>query len=417
MTTDQPASPVANATPGSRSRISELDALRGLAALGVVIFHFTGVYDATFGHRADIPGFELGQRGVQLFFMLSGFVIFMSLDRVDDSAQFVRSRAVRLYPAFWASILLTAAVVGLFGLPGRETGWWEALANVTMIHRWLGVADVDGVYWTLAVELGFYALMFGMHRLRVLDRVEVLGGVVVFVTFWLVGFDATNGDLLGRHDTFRLFLGSLHLFYAGILLYRLPAHHSPRAVGLLAFCVVVEAYYDPHTVAFVALAGGVLGYSAHRGLPALRFRPLLFLGAIAYPLYLLHMNIGFVMMRGLYGAGIEHPVLVLGIPTAAVIALASAVHYAVELPAQRWIRARIRRDASSEAPVASPELVALPLDPAASSSAVTGGRLYNAPHARSSDVVPEEAPPWRQSRRPVALAALPSPAPATTSRT
>src|SRR5262245_16693709 len=88
------------------SRLRELDALRGVAALFVMFYHFS----------MDRTGFErylsFGTTGVDLFFIISGFVIFMSLEKVSDSREFIINRISRLYPTYWAavtySIILTS---------------------------------------------------------------------------------------------------------------------------------------------------------------------------------------------------------------------------------------------------------------------------------------------------------------------
>src|SRR4030095_2287642 len=97
---------MSTSTPG-KIRIGELDALRGLAALAVMIFHYTGHYGKNVGH-VDRPLLELalGNYGVQLFFMISGFVIFMTIEKTRTAMDFVVTRFSRLYPAYWASLLI-----------------------------------------------------------------------------------------------------------------------------------------------------------------------------------------------------------------------------------------------------------------------------------------------------------------------
>ena len=84
----------------TEGRLQELDALRGLAALVVVLFHYTSRYDVVFGHNsAPLVSAPWGHFGVNLFFGISGFVIFMTLGRTQTPADFIVSRFSRLYPA------------------------------------------------------------------------------------------------------------------------------------------------------------------------------------------------------------------------------------------------------------------------------------------------------------------------------
>jgi len=103
------------------SRIVELDALRGLAALAVVAFHYTTLYGELYGHSTQPPvSFGFGNYGVHLFFLISGFVIFMTLERTRTAMDFVVSRFSRLFPAYWVAILMSAAVVYTIGMPSQR---------------------------------------------------------------------------------------------------------------------------------------------------------------------------------------------------------------------------------------------------------------------------------------------------------
>ena len=95
------------------NRIIELDALRGIAAIFVLIYHYTYRYNSLYGHSGILEelGFYWGKQGVQLFFMISGFVIFLSLNHLKKPMDFIVSRFSRLYPPFWIAIACTFLVV------------------------------------------------------------------------------------------------------------------------------------------------------------------------------------------------------------------------------------------------------------------------------------------------------------------
>ena len=102
----------------STARLQPLDAIRGIAAMMVVLIHYTVNYSKLFP-QADHPSFVVswGYLGVNFFFMVSGFVIFMTLCKTINSWDFVVSRFSRLYPVYWFAVLATAAVAILYGLP------------------------------------------------------------------------------------------------------------------------------------------------------------------------------------------------------------------------------------------------------------------------------------------------------------
>ena len=87
-------------------RILALDSMRGLAALSVALFHYT----YGFNHGDTNYVFHKGFLGVQFFFILSGFVIFMTVNKKPNLRSFVVGRFTRLYPAYWLSVVLTFLV-------------------------------------------------------------------------------------------------------------------------------------------------------------------------------------------------------------------------------------------------------------------------------------------------------------------
>lgn len=121
-------------------RIEELDALRGPAALAVMVHHYFNRFDFLYGHWFPVPKFtDVGKYGVHLFFMISGFVILMTLERTRRPVDFLFARFSRLYPAYWVCVLLTFALVRIFSLPGRETSVKDALVNLTMLQSFFRV--------------------------------------------------------------------------------------------------------------------------------------------------------------------------------------------------------------------------------------------------------------------------------------
>jgi len=91
------------------SRISVLDSFRGIAAIFVVIYHYTVKYSEIFigSNFEPLFLFVYGEFGVQLFFIISGFVIFKSVRNINSVIEFVFKRFVRLFPTYWFCLCLT----------------------------------------------------------------------------------------------------------------------------------------------------------------------------------------------------------------------------------------------------------------------------------------------------------------------
>jgi peptidoglycan/LPS O-acetylase OafA/YrhL len=157
--------------------------MRFLAAFSVLVYHYFSCYHP----KLAVPeGFlaaaswatRYGYLGVNAFFMISGFVILWSAMQ-RGPIDFLIGRISRLYPCFWFSVLLTAGVVYLFGAYAAtgipvQVSPASVAANLTMIPSYLGFGYIDDVYWTLEVELRFYALVFLMLLFRLQNRVDSL---------------------------------------------------------------------------------------------------------------------------------------------------------------------------------------------------------------------------------------------------
>lgn len=157
-----------------RDRIAELDVLRFTAAASVVLFHAT-YWPAQPNLLTDV--FTFGFLGVPLFFTISGFVILMTAQN-RNGIEFVNSRIARLYPSFWICVLLSTLALGMLG------DGWPSLAviaaNLTMQPRMIFHQPyIDPVYWTLVVEMKFYALMWVLIVTKQMKRIEF------FLTLWL----------------------------------------------------------------------------------------------------------------------------------------------------------------------------------------------------------------------------------------
>jgi peptidoglycan/LPS O-acetylase OafA/YrhL len=329
------------ATSETGMRIRELDALRGLAAMAVVLFHYTTRFDELYGHKSrlwfDVPW---GHFGVQLFFSISGFVIFMTLDRTRSLRDFAVSRASRLYPAYWAAILLTTTTVALSAMEEITRSPLEIAVNATMVQSFVNVPSVDGVYWTLSVELVFYCAMAALWKLRLLGSIEpVLLAWMSLKWVWRFApsiFGIEPSWLLGV-----LFIQDCVPFFAiGIVAYRFRCRTADRRwIGVVigAAIVTVAACDDFAHLVVALISTTVLGAIAMRPQALLVWRPLVWLGTVSYSMYLLHQFIGFAMLRWLETANLPTTAAI-ALTTGAMLALAGAVTFLVERPALRAIR-------------------------------------------------------------------------------
>lgn len=167
------------ATNGAGSpidRLTHLDALRGIAAILVVVAHFierTPLKDSFFFVHVN-----LGQVGVVIFFLISGMVIPYSLKEGRNAlAVFAVSRFFRLYPAYWFSIALAVASSDWF--LSTPVSLSAVLINMTMLQAVLKTPDLFGVYWTLIIEMFFYVACAALFSVGLLSKAWVRLSVAI----------------------------------------------------------------------------------------------------------------------------------------------------------------------------------------------------------------------------------------------
>ena len=334
-------------------RYYEIDLLRFVAALSVVLFHFTyRGYHADNLSPVEYPAlgavFKYGYLGVELFFIISGYVVLMSAQG-KTLGEFFTSRVMRLYPAYWVACSLTFVVVRLFG-PGIHTPGWSPildapvrgyLYNLTMLHNFFGVANLDGVYWTLTTELVFYFIValliaFGWFK-----------HLVPVLAVWLAYCALAGPTTAGAPFQFLFFPRFAPFFVAGMVFYLLQTGQAARwkLYGLLVVAYglglraaranleeTVQAFHQPFSPAIVAgiitVFFVVFWLIISRKINLGRTTWLTWAGALTYPIYLLHHNMGYVVLQRL-GGKVDKYLLLAGM-LLAVLVLAYLLHSLVE---------------------------------------------------------------------------------------
>jgi len=288
-------------------RLTELDGLRGFAALTVVIFHYFFLYNFRYEHSISFPSwFQYGYLGVHLFFMISGFVIFWSITKCSSPLDFIWSRFSRLFPVYWVAATITFIIVSYFGLPKNTASFNDYLINLTMLQDFLWVTKVDGSYWSLAVELSFYFWILAVFFSKQLKNIEY------FLIIWIITACFVANNYIGKYDPNLIhpkdplliifIVKYIALFAAGICFYKVwNKTYTPLTIAtlLVSALSVAISYSGVHMLiilSFYLLFGAVITGNAS----FFTYKPLVFLGYISYSFYLIHQYIGYVIIRQFY---------------------------------------------------------------------------------------------------------------------
>ena len=389
----------------AHARIEFAHILRGFAASAVIVSHlgyliwrqpemigaviaYPQVPEIIRGVRfTPITDFAVpyfwGHLGVALFFLISGFVIPFSVAAMSRGG-FAVARVFRIWPTYLFGLSLAIACIALnAALAGQAFPYspLQVLLNALIIPRWPTLApSIDGIIWTLEIELFFYATCIVlMNSIRAYDcRLFLLALAVVPLAY----FARLGGGVLLRigMPVYALVYWAatvpiyICFMFCGVAFY---FHYKDRLnlTGLLAtqafliLCFVTSLQIGflagqdwSAPISYVAAYGVfALLYFSRDGisaLPAWARRPFELLADISYPLYAVHGVFGYTVLVHVLAAGVPSSTAV-GIAAVAVLSLAIAVHFLIELPSQSYGKALAAKIASRDDAMKIPKLMAI----------------------------------------------------------
>lgn len=320
MTETRPAAPLRERKLGAR--LYGLDGLRFLAAVAVMLHHYTARWSQVWDGREPGDVFPVlghvaayAALGPEMFFVLSGFVILMTAWG-RDVPHVVASRVARLYPSYWIAVVATSVLLLWLWPAGKDITLAEALVNLTMFQEAFDVRHVDGVYWTLWAELRFYVLIvlltaWGITRRRIL----------AFAALWPLAAELLAPVVGNEWFSQATITGYAPFFAGGMMLYLIYRDgHRPLPWLILAMNVSLavraavpaqvhrigaNTVFEPNpwiVGAIAVLCFVAVGAVALTRLRELAWRWLLTAGALTYPLYLTHEYWGWWVIDHLYAA-------------------------------------------------------------------------------------------------------------------
>lgn len=297
-----------NKTPSEsgleRSKIGSINTLRFIAALGVVLYHYTFTFYHTDVPYVDLPLLrqlsQYGYLGVDLFFIISGFVISLSAEG-RNAYGFLKSRVGRLYPIFWVSAIITSLFL-IFGghLIYSQMSWPRFLASMTMMPELFNADALDGTYWTLFVEIKFYIVIFFLLLFKKFKDIEPLAIILSFLILFISIPDESTITWIPNFIAGVIFY---KIYKEGLTNWRILALSNTLIASLIftfnRIPYLNEGYGTPFNMNTIALF--ILSFYIVFLLITLnKFKIpnnkyVNILGLLTYPVYLLHHQIGRIL--------------------------------------------------------------------------------------------------------------------------
>jgi len=296
----------------TRARLDGIEACRGIAATAVVFYHAARHLDHNYGVPFLIRTFQFGHAGVDLFFVISGFIIlyvhYNDIGRPARLGHYLRRRFTRVMPTYWIALALTVALDtgGHKGCPSFVDLAWSASLLPSNHELLLGIA------WTLRYEIGFYAIFCALivHRSAGIAVLALWLAAVLLGTTGAVDLGWLPGSLYGVFN--------LQFFFGMAVAYamrntNIPAPRLILATGIALFalvalaedCNLMDGYADTARIAYGLPAAAIVLGAAAAG-RQMKIAPWLrVLGAASYSIYLFQFIFIGILWHAWLAAGLD----------------------------------------------------------------------------------------------------------------
>lgn len=356
-------------------RVEFANALRGIAALSVIVSHYLGVFWTApaavteltglsfppvsipaFARWTQIPHFNWGAFGVALFFLVSGFVIPFSF-RTYGRLGFLVGRFFRLFPTYWLGLTVSmiTVIIGchFFGAPFPHSRMEVLTGYALGLRDVMWIKSVDGIVWTLEIEIKFYLICTLIApwlrdgSLKSFIAPIVLFALIMFLGEWLLTATTTMWNFLAFSAPYILFM-----FIGVAFNFRFRRKISAGSATLLIVCLIGMftcglnfGFFKAPSLVLSYIAAIAVFATAYR-LPKLfsQIPAINFWADISYPLYVVHAVIGYVLMTAMTTIGAA-PSATVAAALCMTTAAAFLLHKYVERPTHRLgqrIASRIR---------------------------------------------------------------------------
>ncbi|MDP5030887.1 acyltransferase [Paraglaciecola sp.] len=312
-------------------KIEHLDLLRGYAAISVVFYHYLYHFNNVTNAGVGIFVFAVGKLGVALFFILSGYLISLSI-RNKTPSRFLFLRFLRLIPTYYLCIILTFGTVSLLNVNIRDVDYFDFISNFFIFPSLFNAKFVDGSYWTLEYEWIFYTVA-ALCLFTKSFFIYTMYFILLFLSFVSFNFsDKFNFLFLNNYSSF---------FLLGVCFFSINQRSTNNKIVVFNYLVLSLAvvslfhnqkYFLIHIIIIIIFLLGLKGKLNFLDNSMFRF-----FSKISYPLYLLHQYIGFAIILFLLERGFSFYFAVM-IAFFIAVALSYLVHLYIEIRLSAFLK-------------------------------------------------------------------------------
>lgn len=305
------------------NRISLLDSFRAIAIIPVLLYHFFSRWPTYYPYKNQYDFFHYGYMGVYFFFVISGFVIFYTLNHTENMLLFWKNRLIRLLPSMLISAVIIYAFMNLFDSDNVFPAAHEAknfAFSLTFIHpailhtlfKQYNFDYLNGSYWSLWTEIQFYVLIsiiFYFNKTRFLSNFLVISFALIITTHIISVYIIPNNPNPYIKSFMHVFdLWKFYPYFITGSLFFIIYNHNRLQKKVPSFVILALIAFIAYTIYFfnqnigriiLIIFFGLFGVFCYfpKYLKPLKNRYILNIGVSSYFLYLIHEPIGVLLIN------------------------------------------------------------------------------------------------------------------------
>lgn len=279
----------------SQERNAQIDGLRGIMCLLIVLYHLVFRYQQLYGDPEVHPFLLIqywGRFGVAVFFAISAYFLYSDHLLESGLLHFYKKKFFRLWCPYIISISITYLISCLYTLPGRGVTIKDFILNLFFVNGFVGIEYVDGAHWYLTVLISMIFVVGIINKIGIQEKcltyiIWILCGIICYSTF--------------LRPILKFFGGSyIALTVSGIMIHRIILERKRKESSFVLGIALISSLIMGIDTFIIDCLACLLLYLAARG-KAMLFKNsfLVFIGTSSYTIYLIHQNIGMTLEYGL----------------------------------------------------------------------------------------------------------------------
>ena len=280
----------------TKQRNNQVDGLKGLAMIMVMLYHFLFRYTEIYSsdYHINIPLLsKWGVIGVTIFFVVSGYYMSQS----GGGRRFWFNKILRLWPIYAMAITLCFVITKLFPLPGRTVNPKDYLLNLIFVNGFINIPYVDGAHWYITDLIGCILVYSIVNKTLNKKNRIIFITIFVFISIILCSFQRYNASVISSALYNLIGAGRISMIIAGEAIW----HYKNKDYGIFGYLetlAIIHCFlsFSVLYVGMMIISQLLLFFCINGFIKFFEIKPIILIGKASYPIYCFHQNIGYILL-------------------------------------------------------------------------------------------------------------------------